>query len=276
MPTGPVKLFVSRLPKSYQEDDVKQLVATYGKVLKVEIIRDRTTNEPRGHAVVVMDDLQTCRTAIKSLDANQTLDESLGPVSVQLARHELERLGLASELDNVKRSNRARGDYVGRTRIREDPSHSKLFVGGLPFEYSEQQVIELFSRYGDVVDAHIICQRVTGRSKGAGFVIYRHQAEALHAIECLRHHTIMPMTRPLNIKFADIHGNSRNGRGKGANNQSNTNANQGTGNGFGKGQSSYVGPQQPQQQDWQQQMQSMSCQMMNMMAGYFIFKFFLK
>lgn len=46
---------------------------------------------------------------------------------------------------------------------------TKLYVGNLPYSYNDDALKQLFSAYGDVV-ATIIIDRMSGRSKGFGFV----------------------------------------------------------------------------------------------------------
>ena len=46
----------------------------------------------------------------------------------------------------------------------------KLYVGGLPYSVSDRQLEELFSAHGTVESARVITDRMTGRSKGFGFV----------------------------------------------------------------------------------------------------------
>ena len=46
----------------------------------------------------------------------------------------------------------------------------KLFVGNLPFQASESDLEGLFSQVGTVESVSIIMDRMTGRSKGFGFV----------------------------------------------------------------------------------------------------------
>jgi len=46
----------------------------------------------------------------------------------------------------------------------------KLFVGGLPFATSDDELKDLFSAHGTVSYAKVITDRETGRSKGFGFV----------------------------------------------------------------------------------------------------------
>ena len=60
---------------------------------------------------------------------------------------------------------------------------SKLFVGGLPYRTSKEELEDAFSKAGSVVSASIVMDRETGRSKGFGFVEMSSDAEAQAAID---------------------------------------------------------------------------------------------
>ncbi len=47
---------------------------------------------------------------------------------------------------------------------------AKLFVGGLPWATTSDELNQLFSQAGAVVSATVISDKMTGRSKGFGFV----------------------------------------------------------------------------------------------------------
>ena len=61
----------------------------------------------------------------------------------------------------------------------------KLYVGGLPFAVSDRKLEEMFAPHGTVESARVITDRMTGRSKGFGFVEMSSQSEAQAAIEAL-------------------------------------------------------------------------------------------
>ena len=61
----------------------------------------------------------------------------------------------------------------------------RLYVGGLPYQTTEQDLIDLFTQVGQVTEVSIITDRDTGRSKGFGFVDMSNQQEAQTAIERL-------------------------------------------------------------------------------------------
>jgi RNA recognition motif-containing protein len=58
-----------------------------------------------------------------------------------------------------------------------------LFVGSLPFRLTEAELRELFEAYGEVSSAKIITDKISGRSKGFGFVEMPDDEAAKKAIE---------------------------------------------------------------------------------------------
>lgn len=47
---------------------------------------------------------------------------------------------------------------------------SKLYVGNLPYSVTDESLAEMFAVVGEVVEAVVIKDRDSGRSKGFGFV----------------------------------------------------------------------------------------------------------
>lgn len=59
----------------------------------------------------------------------------------------------------------------------------KLYVGGLPYATTDNELRDAFSQAGNVESATIIMDRMSGRSKGFGFVEMSTDEEAQAAIE---------------------------------------------------------------------------------------------
>jgi RNA recognition motif-containing protein len=62
---------------------------------------------------------------------------------------------------------------------------TKLYVGGLPYSTTEQQLSELFAQQGSVTSAKVITDKFTGQSRGFGFVEMATGEEAQKAITAL-------------------------------------------------------------------------------------------
>jgi len=61
----------------------------------------------------------------------------------------------------------------------------KLYVGGLPYSTSDEALKDLFVEAGNVESAIIIMDKMTGRSKGFGFVEMSTEEEAQNAISLM-------------------------------------------------------------------------------------------
>lgn len=61
----------------------------------------------------------------------------------------------------------------------------KLYVGGLSFDTTESTLREAFAPAGTIESLAIITDKVSGRSKGFGFIEMSSDAEAQKAIELL-------------------------------------------------------------------------------------------
>jgi RNA recognition motif-containing protein len=60
---------------------------------------------------------------------------------------------------------------------------TKLYVGNLPYNTNDQLLADHFTPFGDVVSAKVITDKMSGRSKGFGFVEFATDAEGDQAIE---------------------------------------------------------------------------------------------
>ncbi|XP_046442173.1 RNA-binding motif protein, X-linked 2-like isoform X2 [Daphnia pulex] len=60
-----------------------------------------------------------------------------------------------------------------------------IFIGGLPYELSEGDIICIFSQYGEVANINLVRDKVTGKSKGFCFLCYEDQRSTILAVDNL-------------------------------------------------------------------------------------------
>jgi RNA recognition motif-containing protein len=60
---------------------------------------------------------------------------------------------------------------------------NKLYIGNLPFSTTNEELQQAFSQAGQVVEAIVMADKMTGRSRGFGFVTMADQESANKAIE---------------------------------------------------------------------------------------------
>ena len=96
----------------------------------------------------------------------------------------------------------------------------KLFVGGIPWETTSDDLQQLFSAHGTVSSAVVITDKMSGRSRGFGFVEFSSDAEADAAINALNNSQyggrtlVVKEARPLEDRpRRNFGGNDRGGRG---------------------------------------------------------------
>jgi len=105
-----------------------------------------------------------------------------------------------------------------------------IFVGNLPFRAEREDVIQLFSPFGEVLNCSLPLERDTGRKRGFAFIEMADEAIESTAIDGLQGTELMG--RPLRINKAEPRGSGgsrRGGRGGygGGNNSSNANKSSG-------------------------------------------------
>jgi RNA recognition motif-containing protein len=61
----------------------------------------------------------------------------------------------------------------------------KLYVGNLSFETTENDLQDLFEQHGTVTEAHLMMDRLTGKSRGFAFVTMADKAQADAAMTAL-------------------------------------------------------------------------------------------
>ena len=59
---------------------------------------------------------------------------------------------------------------------------TRIYVGNLPYTVDNAQLAELFSGFGEVIDAHVVVDRGSGQSKGFGFIEMATDEAARNAI----------------------------------------------------------------------------------------------
>ena len=93
-------------------------------------------------------------------------------------------------------------------------SQNKLFVGNLSFNTTENDLQDTFAPHGTVLEANLMTDRTSGRSRGFGFVTMSTPEEAQAAIEALNGKSIDGRALTVNVaKPREERGGSGGGGG---------------------------------------------------------------
>ncbi|MCM5529822.1 RNA-binding protein [Parasegetibacter sp. NRK P23] len=84
-----------------------------------------------------------------------------------------------------------------------------LFVAGLPYDLYDDELMEIFEKFGKVNSAKVSMDKETGKSRGFGFVDMPNEEEAREAIDGLN--DISLGKKPLVVKQAEDRGSAPRG-----------------------------------------------------------------
>ncbi|GAV88797.1 RRM_1 domain-containing protein [Cephalotus follicularis] len=65
----------------------------------------------------------------------------------------------------------------------EDPVHRKIFVHGLGWDTNADTLTDVFKEYGEIEDCKAVCDKISGKSKGYAFILFRTRGGARKALK---------------------------------------------------------------------------------------------
>ncbi|CAN6168924.1 unnamed protein product [Urochloa humidicola] len=164
-----LKLFVGNLPFSVDSAQLAGLFEQAGSVEMVEVVYDRMTGRSRGFGFVTMSSAEEAGAAVEQFNGytfqGRPLRVNSGPPPPRD--------------DSAPRAPRGGG---GGSFV---DSGNKVYVGNLAWGVDNSTLENLFSEQGQVLDAKVIYDRESGRSRGFGFVTYGSAEEVNKAISNL-------------------------------------------------------------------------------------------
>ncbi|XP_058167412.1 CUGBP Elav-like family member 2 isoform X1 [Anopheles ziemanni] len=167
-----IKMFVGQVPRSMDEQQLKEMFEEFGRVHQINVLRDKTSGQSKGCCFVTF---YTRKAALKAQDALHNIKTLVG------MHHPIQMKPADSENRNER----------------------KLFVGMLSKKYNENDVRQLFSGHGTIEECTVL-RDPSGQSKGCAFVTFATKQAAIGAIKHLHQSKTMEgCSAPLVVKFAD-------------------------------------------------------------------------
>ncbi|CAL5065623.1 unnamed protein product [Urochloa decumbens] len=162
-PPEEAKVYVGNLPYDVDSERLAQLFEQAGVVEVAEVIYNRETDQSRGFGFVTMSTIEEAEKAVEMFH----------------------RYDVNGRLLTVNKA-APRGSRVERPPRQIGSSSSfRIYVGNLPWQVDDSRLVQMFSEHGKVVDARVVYDRETGRSRGFGFVTMATQDELDDAIAAL-------------------------------------------------------------------------------------------
>ncbi|XP_055683632.1 CUGBP Elav-like family member 1 isoform X4 [Lutzomyia longipalpis] len=167
-----IKMFVGQVPKTMDENQLREMFEEFGRVHSINVLRDKVTGVSKGCCFVTF---FTRKAALKAQDALHNVKTLVG------MHHPIQMKPADSENRNER----------------------KLFVGMLNKKLSEEDVRHLFDQYGKIEECTVLRDQ-NKQSKGCAFVTFATKQCAICAIKALHQSQTMDgCSAPLVVKFAD-------------------------------------------------------------------------
>lgn len=174
-------LIVNYLPQTMTQEEIRSLFSSIGEVESCKLIRDKVTGQSLGYGFVNYHRIEDASKAIATLNGLRLQNKT---IKVSYARPSSEA---------IKGAN--------------------LYVSGLPKHMAQPDLERLFSSCGNIITSRILCDNITGAtkgdgsvpglSKGVGFIRFDQRIEAERAIQKLNGTIPEGATEPITVKFAN-------------------------------------------------------------------------
>ena len=64
-----------------------------------------------------------------------------------------------------------------------DPAHRKIFIHDLSWDATAETLTSMFGKYGEIEDCKVVADKVSGKSKGYTFILFKHRDDARKALK---------------------------------------------------------------------------------------------
>ncbi|KAF2244916.1 RNA-binding domain-containing protein [Trematosphaeria pertusa] len=164
-------MFIGGLNWETTEESLKNYFSQFGEVSECTVMRDSATGRSRGFGFLTFRDPKCVNIVMVK---EHYLDGKIIDPKRAIPREEQERT-------------------------------SKIFVGGVSQEASEEDFKNFFKQFGRVVDATLMMDKDTGRPRGFGFVTFDGDA----AVDACLSGPLQILGKPIEVKRAQPRGNMR-------------------------------------------------------------------
>src|SRR5271156_4495383 len=194
------------LTKIFNVESLRDYFSQFGEVQECTVMRDGATGRSRGFGFLTFRDAKTVNTVMVKehyLDGKivsaSPFDSSLGAQTALDTLSQRPRKGTRSLRRNPKI------DPKRAIPRDEQEKTSKIFVGGVSQEATEQDFKEYFMQFGRVVDATLMMDKDTGRPRGFGFATFDSET----AVDACLDQPLEILGKPIEVKKAQPRGNMR-------------------------------------------------------------------
>ncbi|KAF5728720.1 UBP1-associated protein 2C [Tripterygium wilfordii] len=140
------KLFIRGLASETTSDSLRSIFSSFGPLEEAIVILDKSTGKSKGYGFVTFSHVDGAVLALK--EPSKKID---GRVTVT----QLASAGMSANSNTV------------------DVSLRKIYVGSVPYDMPGEKLLQHFSMYGEIEEGPLGFDKVTGKSRGFAFFVYK-------------------------------------------------------------------------------------------------------
>ncbi|XP_044045240.1 CUGBP Elav-like family member 1 isoform X18 [Siniperca chuatsi] len=182
-----IKMFVGQIPRTWSEEQLRELFEPYGPVYEINVLRDRSQNPPQSKGCCFIT-YYTRKSALEAQNALHNMKILPG------MHHPIQMKPADSEKNN---------EVPFFSSTLESVEDRKLFIGMISKKCNENDIRLMFSPYGQIEECRIL-RGPDGLSRGCAFVTFTARQMAHSAIKSMHQsQTMEGCSSPIVVKFAD-------------------------------------------------------------------------
>jgi RNA recognition motif-containing protein len=178
-------VFVKYLPPDLSDPEFYNLFKSYGPIISSKIMIDQGTGKSLGYGFVRFANSSASLRAIHHMNGQRVANKRL-----------------LCKLANLSPSSFT-SEFAKHPLLNYQAPSDNIYIKPLLQDTSEDDLHQLFGKYGKIVDCKVMVDRNTGLSRQIGFVRFETKDQATLAIEEMNNYKLNPSAPPLTVKFAD-------------------------------------------------------------------------
>lgn len=148
--TDQCNLIINYLPHDVDDNSLKNIFSEHGEITMAKVVKDKNTKKSLGYGFV------------KFLKINDACDAIQSKNGFCIGHKKLKVSVARPPSDDIR--------------------NCKLYITNLPKEYSEREVYELFSQFGEIIECRVLKDRNAKANKGVSFVQFGLKSQANNAL----------------------------------------------------------------------------------------------
>ena len=161
------RIFVGGLSWNTTKEMLANEFVKYGEINDAIVMRNPETGASRGYGFVTFKDIQSAEMALNS-SSKHTIDGKVVDVKTCSYQQRAE-MGYGSISMSISQMNKY--------------NNCKVFVGGLPHGTQDMDVINYFSRYGNVIEFKMMYDESKQKPRGFGFITFELEESAIQVLK---------------------------------------------------------------------------------------------